>query len=236
MKILVIIIRIMLALPLYAQDLEDSTVATLRKTGVRVQSVTLLSPGVLKVAPAFFQADRFELLGKLMTVFQEGDDKAYAIKRLGPGLFSIRSRRTIRQGSTLSIAAMDKDHFIAYANLNLKKGVSFSCIAVLEAWYTATPSGVRCSTVVAYEAPLAVKGIDRGMAFFTGMGFVGRKTAGFIERMNVTMERAAALSTVEWRRMSGDSSALASLFFPVVFTGEEKHFITKMLETPKSQK
>jgi hypothetical protein len=202
-----------------------SEIDSLKANGKKYIKTDTLPLQVNQVKSELLKIDRLELIGKLMTTFLKEKKKAYKIQKIEDSLFSIKSRKTIREGSTLRVMRMDGDKIVFFSRMVLKKLFTFNCNAFFETCYFDNDSSVICSIRVIYDAPAVLKGIDKGIEFFTRKSFVARKTSGFLERLNFLMQELDSLTKEEWIRIANDRSYLSSLIYPVTFTQEEIEFV-----------
>ena len=68
------------------------------------------------------QKSNFILLSKLMTLFLREKDKGYLVEEVEEGLFTVRSRKTVRAGAGSGLKRMGGESSGSHGTLVLKKG------------------------------------------------------------------------------------------------------------------
>lgn len=186
----------------------------------------------VEIQAGLFDETHFELIGKLLSVFLHDKDKAYLIRRVGEHSYSIMSRRTIQEGSRVSVVSMTPSLFSFTGTLILKRGFSFTCEVDVRARYTAAgdADSVRAVTNVAYNAPAVVEGLDKLYRVISGRTFVAYKVSGFIERINIVFEMLGNMRSDEWLEISSDREFLEGLHYPVEFTRKEREYVAALLD------
>jgi hypothetical protein len=179
---------------------------------------------------SLFSRERFPLLGKVITLLSRDVPKGYVFTPLGKNRFSIRSRKTIRPGSVLTIHTLTGSRFVFDGRLIVKKGVSFVCSVAVDCRYSMQGEILVSDADIAYQAPGMVETIDRAIRIMTGKRFVVYKMTGFIDRMHHTVHRLQTMSAARWRAIATDDSITAAGVFPVQFSEEEIAFVAGLLE------
>lgn len=199
--------------------------------GWQTLAVSKVFPADLWVAyDGLLQKSNFILLSKLMTLFLREKDKGYLVEEVEEGLFTVRSRKTVRAGSWIRIEEMGGGVFRFHGTLVLKKGFTFSCRIRVDNRYYLDGDELKCETVVAYQAPPVVEAIDKTVLFFTGQTFVAYKVLGFVEGLFGTIEILARLDPAQWQELSTDRELLSSLIYPVSFSPQESAIVEEVLK------
>jgi hypothetical protein len=208
----------------------DSDTQRINWTGAQLTFCDTFPARFRNVQAPLFQIDRFELVGKLMTLFLKDKKKGYVLQQSGDSLFSVKSRKTIQPGSRLRMVRLDMDSLVFTAHLVLKKGVEFPCEALVAIGYRDTGGITVCHSSIRYAVPGVIRGLNRSVAFFTGTDFVAWKITEFVRRFNFVIDQIAALDVREWRETATDKKRLSGLVFPVEFSGDEIECIAHALQ------
>ncbi|NLY88425.1 MAG: hypothetical protein GX085_02230 [Firmicutes bacterium] len=199
--------------------------------GWQILAVSRVFPADLWVAyDGLLQKSNFILLSKLMTLFLRDNKKGYLVEEVEEGLFTVRSRKTVREGSLIRIEEMGGGVFRFQGRLVLKKGFTFSCRIRVDNRYYLDGDELKCETTVAYIVPPVVKAVDETVSFFTGQTFVAYKVLGFVEGLFGTIEVLARLDPAQWREISVDRELLSSLVYPVSFSPQESAIVEEVLK------
>jgi len=201
--------------------------------GVEVEKE--ISPEAYGIYKDFFREDKLELTGKLMTLFLKDEDKAYRFKATGDGQYLVQSRRTIQEGSIISVDRIDKEGFELSGELILKKGISFSSKFRVKSYFITEGQRVKAFSEIYYELPGIIKGINSACKFLTGNDFVAQKISGFLDGFYIVMANLHSLEMMEWRALSRDRDFLAQFHFPLDFTNEEIRDVEEIIEERSHQ-
>jgi hypothetical protein len=205
--------------------------------GWQTLAVSRVFPADLWVAyDGLLQKSNFILLSKLMTLFLREKDKGYLVEEVEEGLFTVRSRKTVRAGSWIRIEEMGGGVFRFHGTLVLKKGFTFSCRIRVDNRYYLDGDELKCETVVAYQAPAVVEAVDKTVLFFTGQTFVAYKVLGFVGGLFDTIAILARLDPEEWRELSADRELLSGLVYPVSFSPQESAIVGEVLKRVHSRR
>jgi hypothetical protein len=216
--------------PVAASTAADSIVNELRASGAFLQFRDSFPLEFKPVQESLFVAQRFETIGKLMTLFLRDKKKAYKFSAIGDSIFLIKSRKTVRPGSTLRILAIDSSRLEFVADLVFTKGGVFSSQVLASIRYSTRGNSTVCGASIWYTAPAAVRGINSSVRFVTGIDLLGWKISDFVRRPGIVMQRIALLAPRQWRELASDTKLLQSLYYPVAFSADEVEFLAGALE------
>lgn len=193
-----------------------------------VEVVKSISYDTYEIYKYLFQQDNFELVGKLMTFFLEEQERGYQFERLSEGEYSVRSR-SIQEGSTITIARIDRQGFVFTGELIIKKMITFNCRFRVETRFTKNEKDVEGKSTIHYDAPEIVKGVNLGYKLLTGQDLVAYKIADFLEGLYIVLNNLNSLDIKEWRELSQDQEFLKNLFFPINFSNKEIKMVEDIL-------
>lgn len=188
----------------------------------RVEVEKKIPAETYRIYKKLFRRDNFELIGKLMTFFLKEQGRGYRFELLSEDKYSIKSR-TIQEGSILNIESIENQGFIFNGELTIKKGLTFDCQFRVKTRFIVgeKEDEVEGHSLIYYDAPEIIKGINTGYKLFTGQDLVAYKIADFLEALYIVLNNLNSLDIKEWRKLSRDQEYLNDLFFPVEFTEEE---------------
>ncbi|MFW6022671.1 MAG: hypothetical protein ACOCQW_04060 [Halanaerobiaceae bacterium] len=180
-----------------------------------------------------FKSDNFQLIGKLMTLFLQEENKGYKIYHKEKDTYYIQSNSTIQRNSYINIIFMDNKNFDFNGKLFIKKGIAFNSDIGVNIDYLKKNNRVIYSADIAYTAPVVVNSLNNIYNIITGEDFISYKIIKFLDNLHLVLDELNKLNPESWSELVNNEENFVDTVFSVEFSEKEYNIIENILKNDK---